>query len=55
MLDTLNLLLKSRKFWRLVFDVLGVERDYRLGEIDLPTARTRAVRALQNYFDAREA
>jgi hypothetical protein len=53
MLDAFNFLLKSRKFWKLVFELLAAERDLQLGEIRRDVAEDRSVKAIKDYFDSR--
>lgn len=54
MFDAFKFLLKSRKFWKLVFELLATERDFQLGDIGRDLAEARAVKSIQDYFSARE-
>jgi len=50
MLDALNFLLHSRKFWTLVFALLSAQRDLSLQDITREEAESRAIVAVQNFF-----
>lgn len=50
----IQFILKSRKFWKLCFDLLAAERDLQLGDATAAEAQARAIAAIQEWFSGKE-